>query len=73
MRENILKDLADIGNPRLLYQIWEFINLIKKNSVEKEGNVEKVLAYAGSLDREEGKIIQLNLEEEFNKIEGDWD
>ena len=72
IKERILLDLAEIGNSKLLYQIFEFIHLIKKNIHTGEGNMKKVLTFSGSLPDEDAIQIQKDISKEFNKIEGEW-
>ena len=72
IKERILLDLAEIGNSKLLYQIFEFIHLIKKNIHTGEGNMKKVLTFSGSLPDEDAIQIQKGISKEFNKIEGEW-
>ncbi|MCO6487561.1 MAG: hypothetical protein J5I98_04040 [Phaeodactylibacter sp.] len=72
IREKILLDLAEIGNSRLLYQVFEFVHLIRKNIKPGEGNIKEVLTFAGSLPDEDAMQIQKDISEEFGKIEGEW-
>lgn len=72
IKERILLDLAEIGNSKLLYQIFEFVHLIKKNIQTGEGNMKKVLTFSGSLPDEDAIQIQKDISKEFNKIEGEW-
>lgn len=72
IRERILSDLSEIGNSKLLYQIFEFVHLIKKNVKPGEGNIKEVLKFAGSLPNEDAMQIQKDISEEFGKIEGEW-
>ncbi len=72
IKERILLDLSEIGNSRLLYQIFEFVHLIRKNIKPGEGNIKEVLSFAGSLPDEDATQIQRDISEEFNKIEGEW-
>ncbi|MCB9295439.1 MAG: hypothetical protein H6559_20300 [Lewinellaceae bacterium] len=71
IKERILLDLAEIESSRLLYQIFEFVHLIKKNIRPEEGNIEEVLAFAGSLPDEDAVQMQKDISEEFGKIEGE--
>jgi len=72
IKDKVLSDLNEIGSPKLLYQILEFIRLLKKNYQPKVGNAKLVLASAGKLEDEEAEQIRDNIQDEFNKIEGDW-
>ncbi len=72
IREQIISDLNELSNQKLLYQILEFIKILKKNVTAKKGNREDVLQFAGILTDEEASAIQNDIGEEFSKIEGDW-
>ena len=72
IKERILLDLSEIGNSKLLYQIFFFFYLIKKNIKQGEGNIKEVLTFAGSLSDEDAMQIQKDISKEFNKIEGEW-
>jgi len=73
LKDKILTDLSGIKNPNLLNQIFEFIQLIKEDyASNQESNKEMVLNFAGEISDEEGKKINEIINEEFNKIEGDW-
>ena len=72
IREQILLDLKEIGNPKLLYQILEFIRILKKNLMEPDGNRNKVLQFAGTISDEEAINLQQEINQEFSGIEGEW-
>ena len=73
LKDKILMDLSGIKNPSLLNQIFEFIQLVKDNySSNTEGNKEMVLNFAGEISDEDADKINEIINQEFNKIEGDW-
>jgi hypothetical protein len=72
IREQILSDLKEVSNQKLLYQILEFINILKKNIRGTKGNRDEVLQFGGILSDEEADAIRKDIGEEFSKIEGDW-
>jgi hypothetical protein len=72
IRDQILIDLGKIENLRILYQVLEYLRLIRKNIEEGQGNIDEVLAFAGSLPEEDAKEISQDLENQFNEIEGEW-
>mgnify|MGYP000350430204 CR=1 FL=1 len=63
--EKIHLDLEEIKNPKLLYQIQEFIGFIKQNMATNDSNVQKVLAYAGTISDEEANDLQKIIDDEF--------
>ena len=72
IHQKILLDLKDIQNPKLLYQILEFISILKRNVIEPEGNRQEVLQFAGTLSNEEANQMQREISETFSRIEGEW-
>lgn len=72
IREQILSDLKEVSNQKMLYQILEFINILKKNISGTKGNRDEVLQFAGILSDEDADAIRKDIDEEFSKIEGDW-
>jgi len=72
IKDQILVDLEKIQNLRILYQILEYLRLIRKSIEEGKGNIDEVLAFAGSLPEEAAQEIRQDLENQFNEIEGEW-
>ena len=72
IRDQILIDLGKIENHRILYQVLEYLRLIRKNIEEEQGNIEEILAFAGSLPEEDANEISQDLENQFNELEGEW-
>ncbi len=71
MKENILSDINSIGNPALLNQVYEYIQLLKLNRSLKLKNQSEVIKFAGSLSIKEANEISAIIDSEFNEIEGD--
>lgn len=72
IKDQILNDLREIQNLRILYQILEYVRLLRKHIEEERGNIESVLAYAGVLTDEDAEEIRQDIENQFNEIEGEW-
>lgn len=72
IKDKILLDLGEIGNPKLLYQILDFVRLLRRNSEQSHSNVQQVLAFAGTLSSEDANEIKTSIDEAFNHIEGEW-
>ncbi len=72
IKDKILLDLGEIGNPKLLYQILDFVRLLRRNSEQSQSNVQQVLAFAGTLSSEDASEIKTSIDEAFNHIEGEW-
>ncbi len=72
LKEQILLDLRDIQNPRMLYQIVDFIALLKRNTITLKSNKAQILALVGILPDEDAKEIRMDIDKEFSTIEGEW-
>ena len=72
IREQIVSDIQSIGNSKVLFQIWEFIHLMRKHVEREKSNRNIVLAFSGTLSDEEAQAISDDVQAEFSKIEGDW-
>ena len=72
IRERLSKDINRIQNPILLNRILEFIQLISPKNSSDKGNVNQLMKYAGSLPDEDANEMKKIINEEFNKIEGEW-
>ena len=72
LKDEILVDITAIKSPNLLNQIYEFIQLVKKNSTASEvGNRDEVLSLAGLLSDADAEEITATINNEFNNIEGE--
>jgi len=73
LKDKILIDLTGIKSPNLLNQIFEFIQLVKENyAVPQQSNKSEVLKFAGEISDIEANEIASMIDNEFNKIEGEW-
>ncbi|MEL6193854.1 MAG: hypothetical protein AAFR66_17460 [Bacteroidota bacterium] len=74
LREKILSELKTVDNPRLLGQIFDFLQILKQNGSNSPSgsNRESVIALAGSIPKQDGLEMQQIIDQEFNKIEGEW-
>ncbi len=74
LKEKILLDLAEIKNPSILNQIFEFIQLVKKEvpTPIQEQNKKEVFQFVGVLSDEDAREINGVIDSEFNNIEGEW-
>lgn len=72
IQEQIQHDVALISeNSYLQTQLFDFLKLLKANMPLKR-NVDKVLAHAGDIDDEAAQEVTQIINEEFNKIDGEW-
>lgn len=72
VKDHILKDIKSIESPVLLHQLYEYLQLVKQTDIGLKPNRHKVLKFAGMLTKAEAKRISANVNDAFNKIEGEW-
>lgn len=72
LRNTILRDIRKIDNPAVLNQLFEYLQLLKKNTNSQRGNTAAVLRFAGSIGNAEAKEMKQIIEREFNTIEGEY-
>jgi len=72
MKENIKSDIDSIGNPALLNQVYEYLQLLKVNKSMKIKNQPEIIKLAGTLSNRDSSEIMTIIDKEFNETEGDW-
>jgi len=72
LRNTILRDIRKIDNPVVLNQLFEYLQLLKKNVNTHRGNTAAVLRFAGTIGNSEAKAVKQVVENEFSTIEGEW-
>jgi|GEM_PF-2797220 hypothetical protein len=72
VKEQILKDVKAIENPRLLNQLFGYLRLVRSTHNINLGNKTNVLRYAGVLSNKDAKRISESINDNFNSIEGEW-
>ncbi|MEM8898210.1 MAG: hypothetical protein AAGC85_08895 [Bacteroidota bacterium] len=74
LREKILSELKTVDNPRLLGQIFDFLQILKQNGSNSlsGSNRESVIALTDSIPKQDGLEMQQIIDQEFNNIEGEW-
>jgi len=72
VRDHIIKDINSIESPRLLHQLYEYLQLVKKTDSSLQPNRDKVLKFAGILSKSDAKKITKSINDTFNQIEGEW-
>ncbi|MEM8900145.1 MAG: hypothetical protein AAGC85_18670 [Bacteroidota bacterium] len=72
IKAEILKDLEGVTSPSLLEQIRDFLKLMKIKENNPKGNIEQVLAFAGTIDDKEAAELKDIINQAFNHIEGEW-
>ncbi|CAN5449225.1 hypothetical protein BH09BAC1_BH09BAC1_19060 [soil metagenome] len=70
IKEQILQEISHMDNQQQLNELLEYVR--KLNAEAEKGNIKEVLAFAGSISDEEAKRMHESLDNEFNRIEGEW-
>ena len=68
LRQKIQEDIK-VLSPAALVQLFQYAELLKKNDQKSPKNVNSL---AGILSDEDAKDMRKAIENEFNKIEGEW-
>lgn len=72
IQEQIQRDVALISeNSYLQTQLYDFLKLLKANMPRKR-NVDEILALAGTIDNDDALKITRIINDEYSKIDGDW-
>ena len=68
LRQKIQEDIK-VLSPAALAQLFQYADLLKKNDQKSPKNVNSL---AGILSDEDAEDMRKAIENEFNKIEGEW-
>ncbi len=73
IREHLLFEINH-SKPETLELMYYFIQMLKKSFVEKSlsEQTQKLAMFAGCIDSVNGEEMSYCIENEFNKIEGEW-
>ena len=66
VKEQILKDVKKMENPRLLNQLFGYLRLVRSTQNTVIGNRKVVLQFAGILSDSEAKQIKQSVNNTFN-------
>jgi hypothetical protein len=72
LREQIIKDINTIADLQLLNQLFDYLQVMKRNVNKVTPNRETVLQLAGSITDEEAAEMHQIISSEFNQLEGEW-
>lgn len=71
VKQQLIAEISEIENPLVLNQIFEIMQLIRKNI--KKNDASAVLArFSNCLDDADAQEMRAIINQEFNSIEGDW-
>jgi hypothetical protein len=68
VKEQLISEIQEMANPIVLVQLFEFWQLLKKNTIPHS----PILSYAGCLEDEEAEEMRQLIQSEFQHIEGEW-
>ncbi len=69
LRNTILRDIRKIDNPEMLNQLFEYLQLLKKNMTRQGGNTKAVLRFAGTISDSEAWEMKRIIEHEFSVVD----
>lgn len=72
LRDHILKDIKSIESPRLLHQVYDYLQMVKQTDSSLKPNRDKILKFAGTLTNAEAKSISKSVKDAFSQIDGEW-
>ncbi len=69
LKDKILVDLEDIDNPDVLNQLFDFIQILKKNTPQNlESNKSNVWKFVGCLSDQDAEELKSNLKNSYNPV-----
>lgn len=74
LRHQLITELEK-ASPEMLRQLFDFLQFLKRaeKSVSKSSSEnESIKKFIGCLSEEDGATFAASIENEFNKIEGEW-
>ena len=71
VKQQLIAEIEAIDNPIALVQLFEIMQLIKQNPTKNRSNT-LLSRFAGCLDNADAQDMRNIINNEFNKIEGEW-
>lgn len=72
LRAHIIHDINSIADEKLLRQVFEYVQMLKRTPYKVASNREAVLSFAGTLTDAEVANLRHTLSQEFGQLEGEW-
>lgn len=72
LKERIISEIKSLENPSILGQVFDFLRLIRRNTLTPRSNGKEVLSLSGTLSSSDAKEMETIISQEFNNIEGEW-
>ncbi len=72
VKQQLIAEIESIDNPATLSQLTENLQLVKQNIQTQPKRKNPVTQFAGCLDNDDAQAMRTTIDNEFNKIEGEW-
>ncbi len=72
VKQQLIAEIEAIDNPTTLSQLFEILQLVKQNIQIQPAQKNPVMQFAGCLDDDDAQAMRTTIDNEFNKIEGEW-
>jgi hypothetical protein len=72
VKQQLIAEIEGIDNPTTLSQLFEILQLVKQNIQTQPKQKNPVMQFAGCLDDDDALTMRTTIDNEFNKIEGEW-
>jgi hypothetical protein len=72
VKQQLIAEIETIDNPTTLSQLFEILQLVKQNIQIQPKQKNPVMQFAGCLDDEDAQATRTTIDNEFNKIKGEW-
>lgn len=72
LRERIIHDVNSIADLQLLNQLFDYMQVIKRNVGQVTPNRDAVLRFADTISDAEAAELRQSMAQEFGQIEGEW-
>ncbi|MCX7098390.1 MAG: hypothetical protein NTV43_10870 [Methylococcales bacterium] len=69
VKQQLIAEIEEIDNPITLVQLFEIMQLIKQNAGKRNTLISR---FAGCLNDADAQEMRGIVDNEFNKIEGEW-
>lgn len=72
IKQLLISEIEAIGNPIILSQLFEVLQMLKQNTDVTQESTNPLLQFAGCIDDADAQTMRAVIKQEFDKIEGDW-
>ena len=72
VKQQLIPEIETIDNSATLSQLFEVLQLVKQNIQAQPKQKNPVMQFAGCFDDDDALAMRTTIDNEFNKIEGEW-